>query len=204
MFGIFGVSSNRAASATSSDNGTHARLDTANAELVQVDNDLNTGLGADGASGPASGSGVRGWLHNIRDLLAGTIAVSASSLPLPIGASTASNQSTGNTSLAGIATSVAGVLDTQKQRGGSSALTNPTVTSSSSTALSANANRLEAIIVNNSAVTMYIKQGTTASSSSFNVMLAAGGTYIEDVYTGRIDFILASGSATCAVTEVTV
>lgn len=309
MFGIFGSSTNAAASSTTtSDNGTHARLDTANAELVQIDNDLKTGFGLDGSGEvPANGSGVRGWLRSIYDKLASTIAVTQSgawtvqpgntanttawkvdgsavtqpisvgSLPLPTGAATSGNQATGNTSLASIdgkitvvntgavvvsssvlpsgaataanqtngtmvtavnnfpatqpvsaaalplptgaatssaqgtantslsniATSVAGVLTVQKQRGATSTSTNPSVTSSSSTALAANANRLEAIIVNNSAVTMYLKHGTTASSTSFNVLLAAGGTYVEDVYTGRIDFILASGSATCAVTEVT-
>jgi hypothetical protein len=60
----------------------------------------------------AGGLGIIGWLSQIWDKLSGTLAVSASALPLPAGAATAANQTTELASLASIDTKLAGTLAT--------------------------------------------------------------------------------------------
>lgn len=86
-----------------------------------------------------------------------------------------------------------------------SSSTTPTSISTSTTStqvLAANSSRIEAIIVNDSAAILYLKYGTTASSSSYSVILQPYDTLIETHYTGRIDGILASGTGTARVTEI--
>jgi len=50
------------------------------------------GAAISGASMPAGGSGLTGWLSAIWSKLSGTLAVSAASLPLPTGAATSAKQ----------------------------------------------------------------------------------------------------------------
>lgn len=57
-----------------------------------------------------SGAATDAKVEAVRALLAGTLAISAASLPLPTGAATSALQGTGNTSLASIATALAGTL----------------------------------------------------------------------------------------------
>lgn len=89
---------------------------------------------------------------------------------------------------------------------GTATLSNVSTSGTSATLLSANARRLGATIYNDSSVVLYVKFGTTASSTSFTVAMAAGAYYeipIGAVYTGRIDGILASSTGTARVTELT-
>lgn len=86
-------------------------------------------------------------------------------------------------------------------------LSNVNDTASSTTLLSSNANRKGAMIFNDSTEILYVKFGTTASTTSFTVKML-GGSYYElpgpVVYTGRIDGIWAAdGSGAARITEIT-
>jgi hypothetical protein len=87
---------------------------TASAGLPVAD----SGAAITGASMPAGGVGLTGWLSAIWSKLAGTLAVSASSLPLPSGAATSTLQSSiitalGSPAQAGGAVSVSNFPSTQ-------------------------------------------------------------------------------------------
>jgi hypothetical protein len=84
-------------------------------------------------------------------------------------------------------------------------LSNVNDTASSTTLLSSNAARVGATIFNDSTQTLYVKFGTTASSTSFTVKIAAGGYYeVPYSYTGRIDGIWAADASGAArMTEIT-
>ena len=72
------------------------------------------------------------------------------------------------------------------------------------TLLSANSNRRGAAIYNASTAVLYVKFGTTASTSSFTVKMAADSYYeVPFGYTGRIDGIWASANGAALVTEFT-
>lgn len=89
--------------------------------------------------------------------------------------------------------------------GASSASTVTSVndTASSTTLLAANPLRKEAIIVNDSSSILYVKEGTTASSTSYTMKLYTDDTFITQ-YTGQIDGIWSSDSTGAArITELT-
>jgi len=61
---------------------------------------------------------------------------------------------------------------------------------SSATLLSSNADRVGATLYNDSPSACYVKMGTTASATDFNVKMSPGGYYeVPFGYTGRIDAI---------------
>lgn len=72
----------------------------------------------------------------------------------------------------------------------------------SATLASASGGRLRIVIVNDSSATLYVKYGTTASSSDWTIKLAPDSTLDEDAYTGRIDAVLSTGTGTARVTEL--
>lgn len=85
----------------------------------------------------------------------------------------------------------------------------PSVTSvagdtSNQTLLAANANRLGAIIYNDSTANLYLKLGTTASTTSFTALLTSDSYYeVPFNYTGRIDGVWASATGDARITELT-
>jgi hypothetical protein len=87
---------------------------------------------------------------------------------------------------------------------GTATLTNVSASASSVTLLSSNASRLGAMIYNDSVAVLYVKLGTTASSTSFSIRLDRYEyADIEDGYTGRIDGIWVTAVGTARVTELT-
>ena len=82
------------------------------------------------------------------------------------------------------------------------ASTGVTVGSTSTNVLAANASRKKAIIVNDSNETIYLKYGTGATANSGIRLNANGGSLEEDVYTGIITGICASGGKVVTVTEI--
>lgn len=71
--------------------------------------------------------------------------------------------------------------------------------------LAANASRKGATFYNDSTAILYLKFGTTASSSSYTVQMAAASYYEippGSIYTGRIDGIWASANGAVRVTEL--
>lgn len=89
-----------------------------------------------------------------------------------------------------------------RSRGSTSAVSSVSGSASSVQLLAANSDRLEAIITNDSTATMYLKLGTTASTTSYTVKLGTDETYITDKYTGRIDAIWSSASGAARITEI--
>jgi len=85
----------------------------------------------------------------------------------------------------------------------SSAGTNTAVSvgSSSTTVLASNANRKQAILVNDSDEEMYLKYGSGATANSGLRLNSYGGTLVETVYTGIITALCSSGSKVITVLE---
>ena len=77
-----------------------------------------------------------------------------------------------------------------------------TVASSSTTVLSARPDRHAAILVNDSDEDIYLKYGSGATLNSGIRLNAAGGSIVEDLYTGAITAICASGNKNLTVTEL--
>lgn len=74
---------------------------------------------------------------------------------------------------------------------------------SSVSLLAANADRRGASITNDSTALLYLKLGTTASTTSYTVKMAAGALYeVPFGYTGAIDGIWASATGNARITEV--
>lgn len=83
-------------------------------------------------------------------------------------------------------------------------LSNVNGSASSVTLLAANTARLGATIVNDSTVTLYVKFGATASTTSYTVKLMADAYYeVPFGYYGIIDGIWASATGVARVTEIT-
>lgn len=95
------------------------------------------------------------------------------------------------------------------QKAATATLTNVAGSATSVTVLAANASRIGATITNDSSAVVYIKFGTTASTTSYTVVLAGAAaapfSYFEvpSGYTGRIDGIWASATGNARVTEIT-
>lgn len=92
---------------------------------------------------------------------------------------------------------------------GTATLANVSGAASSTTLIAANANRLGAAIVNDSSAILYVKLGSSASSTSYTVMLAGTVSSIAAYYevpfgyTGIITGIWASATGNARVTELT-
>lgn len=86
-------------------------------------------------------------------------------------------------------------------------LSNVSTSTASANLLASNTSRRGVIIYNDAAATLYVKFGSTASSTSFTYLLLTGETLelqsAGALYTGTIDGILASGTGTARVTELT-
>jgi hypothetical protein len=88
----------------------------------------------------------------------------------------------------------------------SAAVTSQTDQATNVTLLASNASRKGMMIHNDSPVTLYVKFGATASSTSFTVKMPADSYYEmpSPIYTGQIDGIWSSDSTGSArITELT-
>jgi hypothetical protein len=96
-------------------------------------------------------------------------------------------------------------IPSKEKRASASSVANVAASATNVTLLASNANRLGAYVFNDSSVSLYIKFGATASTSSFTVKLTAG-SYFElahPCYTGILDGIWDSATGNARVTEVT-
>ncbi len=85
-------------------------------------------------------------------------------------------------------------------------LSNVSGSASSVTLLASNASRKNATFFNDSTSLLYIKFGTTASTTSYTVQVPPGYYYempIGQMYTGRIDGIWSAANGAARVTELT-
>jgi len=82
--------------------------------------------------------------------------------------------------------------------------TSVSVTSSNTSVLASNANRLGATMYNEGSATCYLKLGATASTTSYSVQIASGGYYeVPFNYTGAIDAVTSTSTAQLRITEIT-
>lgn len=96
---------------------------------------------------------------------------------------------------------VSGTVAVQ-QGTGTAATANVSASASSVTLLTANADRVLAVVVNDSTADLYVKFGTTASTTSYSYLLGPADTLEVTRYTGRIDGIWSSAAGSARVTEV--
>lgn len=102
--------------------------------------------------------------------------------------------------------SVAGTVATKETRAATSALTTVADNAASTSILASNANRLKAIITNDSSARLYLRfEAAAASVTNYAVSLAQHETWEEFNYTGEIRGIWASdpGDGAARVTEFT-
>lgn len=84
-----------------------------------------------------------------------------------------------------------------------STLSNVSGSASSVTLLSSNSARLGATIFNDSTASLYVKLGTTASTTSFTILMGPNSYYeVPGGYTGRIDGIWSSAAGAARITEL--
>lgn len=96
------------------------------------------------------------------------------------------------------------VVTTKEQRATTPAVTSVAGSASNVTCLASNANRLGAVVYNDSTADLYVKLGATASTTSFTVKLFSDGAFtVPFGYTGIIDCIWSSAAGSARVTEVT-
>lgn len=97
------------------------------------------------------------------------------------------------------------VVLTTKLASATATLTNVNDTNVSTTLLASNSSRLGATIHNDSTAILYVKFGTTASTTSYTVKMVADSYYeVPYGYTGRIDGVWASDASGAArITEMT-
>jgi hypothetical protein len=80
--------------------------------------------------------------------------------------------------------------------------TKVSVGSSSTPILSANPNRLEFVVVNDSSQVIYLNLSGTAVINEGIRLNASGGAYMNSTYEGAISAICASGGANLTVCEI--
>jgi len=104
-------------------------------------------------------------------------------------------------------TNIRGTFSNQPIAAGTGTLSNVSDSATNVTVLAANSARLGCVIFNDSSAILYLKFGTTASTTSFTVKLLANDTYEmggPHLYSGIIDGIWASAPGGAArVTELT-
>jgi hypothetical protein len=157
------------------------------------------GLGTAGVStgGVLSIQGVAGGVAlPVSDLATGTPNTAAPTKAQMVGGSDGTNLQTFKTDAAGRIVTLQ-LSDTPN-------VTRVATSTASAQLLVANANRKGVIIVNESSGVMYLKFGTTASSTSYTYRLVSNAVVeIAFGYTGRIDAILNTGSGNAQITELT-
>jgi hypothetical protein len=84
-------------------------------------------------------------------------------------------------------------------------VTSVTSSATNTTLLASNPNRKGAVFYNDSTQTCYLKLGTSASNTSFTILMQTGSTFIIDtppLYTGGVDGIWSSANGFMRVTEL--
>lgn len=192
-------------------------VNASNQLTVSVDNNPVLGAGTNAVGKLAANSGVDIGDVDVTSIIAGTGATN-------LGKAEDAAHSSGDTGVAvwgvrndGANTSFSGTnadytpigTDAQGriyvvQKSTTPTLSNVSSSATSVTLLSANDARIAAMLYNDSTQVCYVKFGTTASSSSFTVLLEAATYYeIPAGYTGRVDAIWASANGNMRVTEIT-
>ena len=88
-----------------------------------------------------------------------------------------------------------------KARGSASAVTQVASSATNVTLKAANVNRIKLVIANDSTAVLYVKEGASASATSYSYRLAQNESVIIDDYTGIVDGLWASANGFAYVTE---
>ncbi len=102
-------------------------------------------------------------------------------------------------------TRVSGTVTTQAVVAGTATLANVSGSATSVTLIASNGSRKGAVIHNDSTAILYLKYGTTASTTSYTYKVPADGTFEMPavVYTGTITGIWSSATGAARTTELT-
>lgn len=98
------------------------------------------------------------------------------------------------------------VTEPKTRRASTATLSNVNDSASSVSLLASTATRKGVMVTNDSSSILYLKYGATASTTSFTVMIAAGGYWEmpEPIFTGALDGIWSADSTGAArITELT-
>lgn len=108
-------------------------------------------------------------------------------------------------SAAAIGAAVAALTTDVAQAPTTSTLSNVSGSTSNATLLASNSSRKGAVFVNDSTAILYLKFGTTASTTSYTFKLVTDAvlTLKDGDYKGRIDGIWDGTNGACRVTELT-
>lgn len=161
------------------------------------ESDFDSKIGSLTETAPASdtaSSGLNGRLQRVAQRITSLIAI----LPASLG------QKAMAASLAVVIASDQSTLPVKEVRSSSPSQSSPSVTTTSTSILASNANRLGFTIYNEGSAVCYMKLGATASTTSYTLQIASGGYYeCPFNYTGAVDGITSSGTAQLRVTEIT-
>lgn len=135
----------------------------------------------------------------------GTKSADGANAALGAKADAAASSDTGTYSLIALVKRLCQCVTTLITGLGTATLTNVAASATNVTLLAANASRKRLIIANDGAAILYIKFGSTASSTSWTVKLYPNETYESPpfwVYSGQIDGIWSSVLGTARITEM--
>lgn len=152
-------------------------------------------LEADGSVPVTVVGGASGGDVNLVEVGGAAIALGQAAMAAALPVVIASDQS---------AVPVSGTLTVIEEGSATATLANVAASASSVTLLAANADRKQAVIVNDSSdAVLYVKYGVTASATSYTFQVQPTQTLILPlpIYTGRIDGIWDSASGAARVTE---
>ena len=97
-----------------------------------------------------------------------------------------------------------GSLSTRPVRASTTAVTSVAASATSATLLAANTARKGATVYNDSTVTLYLKLGATASTTSHTLQMIKNSYYeVPFNYTGIIDAVWASATGSARISELT-
>jgi hypothetical protein len=104
----------------------------------------------------------------------------------------------------GLPISVVGTASVKTTRAATGTRSNVAASATDVLLLAANANRISAVVYNDSTAILYVGIGTTTvTSSSFSFKLDAGGVYEDYDFTGQIRGMWASATGNARITEKT-
>ena len=101
----------------------------------------------------------------------------------------------------GSGAAITGSIPMRKSGSATSTLANVSGSASSVQLAAANSSRIKLAIHNDSAAVLYVKEGTTASTTDYTYKLFQDDIVIIDDYTGQVDGIWSSATGAARVTE---
>lgn len=195
---LIGAASETAPGTDTEDSGLNGRLKRVAQRLTTLITTIETRVGSlteTAASSDTASSGLNGRLQRIAQRLTSLIALMPQSLGPQVKSASLSVTLASDTGSLPVAIT--------PQVSSTASPTRISISTASATLLSANTNRIGAIIYNEGAAALFVKLGASASTTSYTVKLASGAFYVvPEVYTGRIDGVTDTGTGAALATEI--